>query len=363
MHWFDSSKSASSMNVVVRMPNWLGDAVMAMPAIVNLRRHDRTAHLIAVASPAVAALLAGDPLWHDVIADRSKEYRLRPWGIRQEARALRARFGPIDLAIALPGSVSSRLFLWQSDAKERVGIARGLRDRLLTCAIQADSARHQAEIYNQIVTAYLGSNDPAGPPRLHVARPHAWPRPTLGINPGAAYGSAKRWLPERFAAVAASFASKLDIAIFGSPREAPLAGDIARSLESRGISNFVNLAGGTSIPELVGRLASLRLLVTNDSGPMHIAGAFQVPTVAIFGPTNHRQIHPWAHRHLSLVRHELPCAPCMKRSCPLGHHECMQRIAAAEVARAARDLFESTADRTSEGDAAAQGHSVLPVAD
>jgi len=340
------------MRILVRMPNWIGDAVMATPAVENLREHFPRAGIVLLGSEAVSSLFESDPRFAGAVVDRSKAHRFRPAGIKQQARSLVRRFGTFEIAVAFPNSLSSRLLLRLLGANHRVGARRGWHDVLLTHAVPTGKQAHQAEVYNQIINGYLGTQYEAGRPRLHVSQAECDSRPTFGINPGAAYGSAKRWLPERFAQVAGRFAGEYDILVFGSPGEAAMAAEIEQALRDAGVSNYRNLAGRTSVSELVGAISGLSLFITNDSGPMHIAGALEVPTVAIFGSTDHLRTHPWRHLHCKIVRHELPCAPCLKRTCPLGHHACMQDVTADEVYHAARNLLESL-QPGSTGDAAA----------
>lgn len=320
------------------MPNWLGDAVMATPALGNLRQHFVDAEVVLVGSPIVAELFSADPALRAVIADQSKLTRFRSRAVARLGRRLAHEHGPFDLAVGFPNSFSSRLLLWSCGASQRAGGNRGLSRFLLNRPVVVDRRAHQAEIYNQVVNGCLGEDYPTGPTHVFVRAAHDYPRATAGINPGAAYGSAKRWPPERFAAVACELAGQYDLVLFGGPAEAEMVGEIASLLRQSGIHNFQNLAGKTTVTELAERLAGLELLVTNDSGPMHLAGAFDVPTVSVFGATNHIRTCQWRNPLATIVRHELPCAPCMKRTCPLGHHACMNEIEADEVLAAARRL-------------------------
>ena len=120
--------------------------------------------------------------------------------------------------------------------------------------------------------------------------------PLCGINPGASYGSAKRWYPQEFAKVARELSGEYDVIIFGGPGETDIAGDIEQALIDSGVINYKNLAGDTTITELINKIASLDLFITGDSGPMHVAAAFQVPTVAIFGPTKDRETSQWMNK-------------------------------------------------------------------
>ena len=158
----------------------------------------------------------------------------------------------------------------------------------------------------------------------------------MGINPGATYGSAKRWYPDKFATVARTLSVSYDIVIFGGPNEVEMANDIEAALSGTAVKN---LAGKTSIEQLCAMIGGLDLFITNDSGPMHVAAAYQVPTVAIFGPTRYLETSQWKNEKSVIVRHDMKCAPCMKRECPLGHHECMTTITALEVIEATKNLI------------------------
>jgi heptosyltransferase-2 len=161
-------------------------------------------------------------------------------------------------------------------------------------------------------------------------------KPILGINPGASYGSAKRWYPEEFAKVASELANQYDIVIFGGPGEKDIAMDIEKSLIERGVSNYQNLAGNTTIPELINHISKLDLFITGDSGPMHVAAAFNIPTVAIFGPTKDDETSQWMNEKSIIVKQNLDCQPCMKRTCPLQHNNCMNLIKAVDVLSAVK---------------------------
>ena len=159
-------------------------------------------------------------------------------------------------------------------------------------------------------------------------------KPVLGINPGAAYGSAKKWNSENFAQVAIILSKKYDIEIFGGPNEIDVASNIERLLIDHGVDNYKNLSGKTSISELINYISKLDLFLTGDSGPMHIAASFNIPTVSIFGPTRDDETSQWMNPKSIIIKKNLECQPCMKRNCPLGHHNCMKLIKPNEVLNA-----------------------------
>jgi heptosyltransferase-2 len=161
----------------------------------------------------------------------------------------------------------------------------------------------------------------------------------LGINPGATYGSAKRWYPERFAAVADALSEEwaAKVVLMGSVPEMPLSAGVEAAMRHAP----VNLAGRTTVRELMALLSHCCFLVTNDSGPMHIGAALGVPIAAVFGPTDWRATSPWTAR-AKVVRAEEGCAPCRRRECDRGH-ECMLGVTAEMVVSAARSLMAESA--------------------
>jgi heptosyltransferase-2 len=235
------------------------------------------------------------------------------------------------------------LLLWAAGARRRIA-RRHHRwaDWLLTRAITCNLTRHHAEIYNATVNGGLGTAYPTGPTGLPPIRPHRYPRPTAGLHPGAAYGDAKRWPAVRFAEAAIGLAKQYDMVLFAGPSERELTEQIEALLIAAGVTNVTNLAGRTSIRELVACIAGLDLFLANDSGPMHVAGALGVPTVAIFGSTDARLTCPWPAPRTRVVRRELPCSPCHARTCPLAHHACMRDITAADVLAAAHSVSVTT---------------------
>ena len=198
---------------------------------------------------------------------------------------------------------------------------------------------HQVEKYNDFINDSLKINTIASRLVLHVEKKSINKKNRLlGISPGATYGSSKRWYPKKFAEVATSLSSQYDIIIFGGPGEQVIAKDIEQYLIKNGISNYKNLAAKITIKELVSKIANLDLFITGDSGPMHLAAALQIPTVAIFGPTMDIETSQWMNNKSSIVKKNLECQPCMKRVCPLKHHNCMKLVEASDVLKAVKSL-------------------------
>ena len=162
--------------------------------------------------------------------------------------------------------------------------------------------------------------------------------PTLGINPGASYGDSKRWYPEKFAKVAIELSSKYEILIFGGEDEIDIAFEIEKHLIKNDIVNYKNLAGKTTVSELIEQISNLDVFITGDSGPMHIAASFQIPTIALFGPTRDHETSQWMNHRSIIVKKNLDCQPCMKRNCPLSHHNCMKMIEVRDVLNAFKSI-------------------------
>lgn len=248
---------------------------------------------------------------------------------------LAKELGAHDLAITFRNQLHSSLLLYWSKTHITAGRSKWHSKLLLTHAIKPSRPSHLVEQYGDIAQSLSPKPLLIGKLKLHLPV-HQYHRPTLGINPGATYGSAKRWYPEKFAEVALELSNYYEIVLFGGPGEVEMAKEIELRLQGIAINN---MAGKTSVQELCSMIAGLDIFITNDSGPMHIAAAYQVPTVAIFGPTRHLETSQWKNEKSKIVRHDMECAPCMKRECPLGHHECMKNITSNEVIEALRSLI------------------------
>jgi len=202
--------------------------------------------------------------------------------------------------------------------------------------------RHQVEKYVDFVNDSLNMNLPAGNLTIHSSAPKKKKSSKIiGINPGASYGSAKRWYPNQFAKIAIKLSDKFDIIIFGGIDEQDFAKEIEKILIKKDIKNYRNLAGKTSITELINYISNLDIFITGDSGPMHLAASLNIPTISIFGPTNDVETSQWMNPKSIVVKKNLDCQPCMKRTCPLKHHNCMKLIEAQEVIDSIPLIFPS----------------------
>jgi heptosyltransferase II len=336
--------------LLVRATNWLGDAVMSLPAIRSLRQVFPHAHLCVVARPWVADLYAREAgIDRVILYPAAKTFRAR----RDFAARLHAeRF---DGAILLQNAFDAALITWLAGIPERIGYDRDARRFLLTRAIPVpepgDIPRHERFYYLELLRrAGLIERLPADEAiRLdgiaaardagiaHLAALEI-AEPVIGISPGAAYGNAKRWLPERFAQAAA----QLDhpVLIFGSQAERGLCEEVAAGLRRAG-RDARNLAGETTLRQFIDLAAACRLFLTNDSGAMHVASALGVPTVTIFGATDDTTTGPTGPL-ARIVREHAECSPCLLRECPIDHR-CMTRVTADRVAGVAARLLEESA--------------------
>ncbi|TLM66214.1 MAG: lipopolysaccharide heptosyltransferase II [Deltaproteobacteria bacterium] len=324
------------------MPNWIGDAVMATPALQAVRRAFPQAHLAVIANPLVAELFVAHPDCDQVIRFDKRAGDGGARGFWRFCRRLRSeRF---DLAILLQNAFEAAAMALLAGIPRRAGYRTDGRGLLLTHGVAAVDKKHGLHHVDYYLHMLGRLGIEAGGRRLCLALtadeqagaqallgPGEW----IAVNPGASYGAAKRWLPERFAAVADTLAAEFGVRVVltGGPGEAEIGRDIERAM---GVAP-VNLIGRTSVRELMAVLARCRLVVTNDSGPMHIAAAFGVPLVAVFGPTDHTTTSPLTDR-CRIVRSAAECAPCMLRECPVDHH-CMTGVTADMVLDAARSLL------------------------
>jgi heptosyltransferase-2 len=334
------------MTVVVS-PTWLGDAVMALPAVADIRRHAATSRLVVAARPGVAGLWTMVGGVDDVVIIPRPRGASRWRTIGAIAKALRGTGA--DTIVLLPNSLQSALVAWRSGVPQRWGYRRNVRRWLLTRAVPVPRGRvHQADYYRRLV-AGLGIANGDRVPRLGVpaavvdaARGQlaaaGWTpgTPLVGLAPGAAYGGAKRWPPERFAAVAAELARAYGVqpVLLGAEADRASACTIEAELDkirpSGTLPRALNLAGRTDIPQLAGALTLCSAFVSNDSGAMHLAAAVGTPVAALFGPTDERVTAPLA-ANARVLTADAWCRPCLLRECPLDPR-CMRGIEAAAVA-------------------------------
>jgi heptosyltransferase-2 len=330
--------------IVIRGPNWVGDAVLGVPAMKAVRERYPEAEITLLVRPWVAGLFRSAP-FIDNVWTRPKP-GVTAW--IETAREMRRR--RFDLALLFPNSFESALTAFAAGVPTRVGYATDTRSWLLNHPIRVPPRKqHQVDYYLHLVEDALGAttrpdirigateDEIAGARRL-LSKHHVDPEADfLVINPGAAFGSAKRWFEARFAATANRLARdrKLQVVMVGSAAEKPIAARIEASM----MGPSAVLCGETDLETLCGVLALASLVITNDSGPMHMAAALGVPTVAVFGSTDAEATSPVGPR-TRVVRHDVACSPCLLRECPIDHR-CMEQVTVNEVVVAAGELAET----------------------
>jgi heptosyltransferase-2 len=315
-----------------------------------IRRRFPDARITVLAKPWVSALYAGERAIDEVVTLEGSS-GFRDWGAKRKI-ILHLRRYDFDLAILLPNSFESAAVVRLAGAKRIVGYARDGRSPLLSDAIAVPKAgeipAHQRYYYLELLRrAGLIESLPDVPEiRLDGVRElrakgekrfeaREIRLPVVGVSPGAAYGSAKRWLPERFAEAAAKLAGEAgSVAVFGSSAEKAMCEEVARSAGGH------NLAGATALEDFIAMAAACRVFLTNDSGAMHIVSALGVPSVTVFGPTDETATGPTGPA-ARLVREPVDCAPCLKRECPIDHR-CMTRVTVDRVVVAAEELLRSS---------------------
>lgn len=332
--------------ILIRSVNWIGDAVMTTPAISVIREHFPQAEITILANEMVSQLFLHHPGIDRIITfHRTGKHHGVAGRLRLAAELRKHHY---DLAIILPNSFDSAVVPWLAGIPRRIGKCSDGRTLLLSGRYQAQKIQpcHEVEYYLNLMR-YFGITGSCTQPHLcitpdeecrttalladHGIQSHEF---VIGINPGASYGSAKRWYPDRFATVARRLADEWSakVVIFGGPGETDIATDIENRLEG----TAVNLAGKTSVRELMALIRRCNFFITNDSGPMHIAAACDVPLVAIFGSTDHTGTSPY-NRNAVVVRKDVDCAPCKLRECPTDHR-CMTEVTEDDVVQAALRL-------------------------
>ncbi len=341
--------------ILVRGPNWVGDAVMCVPALEKIRQNFPDAELSLLVRSTVGELFAGHPTVDRIVV---YDHRGLHAGWRGTARlAASLRRERYDLAVLFQNAFEAAVLGVLAGVPLRYGYATDGRRWLLTHPVappDGTRAFHQVQYYADMLKPLVPETSVSNP-RLYVS-PEEQARADrllqtggvlasdvlIGLNPGSVYGGAKRWLPERFAVVANRLMVELQqgetrfvrCVIVGGPGEEALGAAIAELMDSPPLV----LSGRTSLGELKAVLKRCHLLLTNDTGPMHVANALDVPVVAIFGPTDPVNTAPYQSRHV-IVRNPVRCSPCLLRECPIDHR-CMTAISTDRVFQAANSLFE-----------------------
>ncbi len=340
--------------ILVRAPNWVGDAILSLPALQDLATHHPEARISVLARGSVAGIYERETWVSEVIPLTSARGKGDWTGKWRTARELRRR--GFHTAVLLQNAFEAALLVWLARIPNRIGYNRDGRGFLLSRAIPVPAAgeipEHERFYYLELLkrggllpqygdhpSIRVGGIARAAAAGALLFQAAGLSGAPVGVSPGAAYGGAKRWLPERFAEAAVTVARRLSqpVALFGAPSERPLCEQVAGLIRGAGVPVH-DFAGETTLGQFIDLAAACRLFLTNDSGAMHIASAVGVPTVAIFGATNEFGTGPTGD-HSRVVRGPVECAPCMLRECPIDHR-CMTRVSAGRVAEVALELLK-----------------------
>jgi len=308
-----------TMKILIEVPTWLGDCVMATPSLRNIINEYKNPSISLLGTKTSLDLFREDPLISEYVVIRKNYFQ-----------AIKQFIGMrnYDLFISFRSSFRTKLLMILLKVKEKHQYNKN-----------SFPSGHQVQKYNNFVNSIIGHDLPPGKLQLRSFAKNKQKEVLIGINPGAAYGSAKMWKKEGYVDLSINLSKKGKIFLFGGKNEVDLANQIEDELKKNNINNYLNLAGKTSISQLMSLISRLDLFITGDSGPMHIAAAYKIPTVSIFGPTKDHETCQWMNPKSIILKKELVCQPCMKRVCPLKHHNCMEKITSKEVIESALSLI------------------------
>ncbi len=342
-----SARDLKPFRILIRSSNWLGDAIMSVPAVRMIKNGRPDAH-VTIAAPTKIV-----PVWK-LIREVDAIIPLASNSLLAAVRSIR-RQPAFDVAILFPNSLRAALEVWLSGVLRRVGFRGHTRSWLLNQIISESPLpgplEHQSARYLRIARSCGALTEQSlekKTPNVQSPAPNAqladsdqlstinYQLLKLGLCPGAEYGPAKQWLPERFAQVAATVASQSPVRwiLFGTKNDATTGEQIAKALGDL----CVNRIGKTTLEQLIDELRDCRLLLTNDTGTMHLAALLSVPTVAIFGSTEPRLTGPLGDRHI-ILRHHVECSPCFLRECPIDFR-CMKAVSVQEAVDAVLSILK-----------------------
>lgn len=332
--------------IMVRGTNWIGDAILTLPAIASIRATYPRAHIAILAKPWLADVYKIFTAADEVIIYEKKHDNVL--GVFSLAQRLRER--KFDAAILLQNAIEAAIIARAAGIPIRAGYDSDGRGIILTHSVARSKEikkAHQVDYYLEMVKTLgcvsvdkemhletkINSHDAQSVLSKYIADSR---KPVVGIAPGATYGPAKKWFPERFAAVADKIADTLNcqVIILGGKSDTDTAANVRKLARTAPI----NLAGKTNLKEAVYLISQCRLFISNDSGLMHVAGALNIPTIALFGSTNPATTAPVGNQSL-VIRREVSCSPCLKKKCPTDFR-CMKLISADDVFRAADNLLK-----------------------
>ena len=331
-----------TQRIAVFLPNWIGDAVMATPALRAIRQTYSEATITSIHRPVIGAVLEGtDLVDQSIVTDpRNRSHELS--GIALIRKLRESRF---DLAVLFPNSVRTAWLAFAGGARRRVGMARDGRRWLLTDPVTPKSRSTP----NPVIDEYRRLAESAGAAcsdrqmvlattnrdrelyeRFRGIHPHLASKPTVCLNPGGAFGAAKHWPVESFGILAHRIASTYDVAVvvLCGPAERLQAEAICRTADHPSVIGLHQTQPSVGLTKAA--IESSQLLVTTDSGPRHFAAPFDVPVIALYGPTHIAWSDTFYEKGVNL-QIKLDCGPCQQRVCPLGHLDCMKKLSVDQV--------------------------------
>jgi lipopolysaccharide heptosyltransferase II len=336
-----SAKDLQPFRILIRAGNWLGDAAMSVPAVRAIKAGRPDTHVTIAAPAKIASMWKLVTEVDEIVSLPHKSFFATVRLIRRQSR--------FDVAILFPNSLRTALEIWLSGIPRRVGYSGHFRGWLLNQIVPERQIpgpiEHQADRYLRI-TLELGASVADKERLFSTARANdnhpvlifgaTEPPLRIGLSPGAEYGPAKRWLPERFAEVATAVAAQASVRwiLFGTSKDVTIGGQIANALGD----SCINRIGQTTLDQLIDELRECRLLLTNDTGTMHLASLLGVPVVAIFGSTEPRLTGPLGKGN-TILRHQVECSPCFLRECPIDFR-CMKAVSVQEVIDAVLSILQ-----------------------
>ena len=342
------------MKIMIRATNWVGDAILALPALRAVRQRNPAADIAIVARPYVADIYRDQEICNQLIPYDPKHLHAGFSGRERLASELRAR--KFDVALLLQNAFDAAWLAWRARIPERIGYARDGRGFLLTRAVPVPRAgeipAHEKFYYLELLRRAGWLDSVADESLISLRVPDEQRRRAdeflhesgvrqgamrIAIGAGASYGSAKCWPPSRFAEVANRWQSKVDadVILFGTAAEA----SVSTAISSEMRRPPIDLTGKTAIADLPALLSQCHLFIGNDSGAMHVAAAVGLPIVAVFGPTDPFGTAPVTPRS-TVVQQKPYCSPCFLRRCPTDHR-CMAAVTADMVEAAAAPWLDS----------------------
>jgi heptosyltransferase-2 len=326
--------------ILVRGVNWVGDTVLSYPTVQQLKTLFPKAHLAILIPSYLVDLWKTFPHVDEIIPFKKKRGIASIWEDLHLSQSLRER--NFDLAVILPRSFRSAFHIYLARIPIRIGYQDEGRSLFLTHGIRRTKEilrGHRVHYYQKLIEPLGKIESPPSPQIFLREEDRKWAdralkdlgildgKPLIGMNPGATYGLAKCWDPDRFGELGKRLAEKWQarVLLFGKEEERPITHEILHYLGGRGI----DLTGRTGLLQLAALLERCALLVTNDTGTMHVASAVGTPVVALFGSTPPLTTGPWGEGH-AVLKKDVPCGPCWKRICPTDHR-CMELITVDEV--------------------------------